>query len=73
MVQLTYWSLFQYRHLEEVDRAIKALVNQMFLMSENMFYLKGDVCENYSAKKEITDCTGDKFYHCKFNPSFSLF
>ena len=65
MVQLTYWSLLNYDHLQIARDARKALAHQMTEMFLHQWRLHGHVCENFGPHKNTTDCTGDKFYHCK--------
>ena len=65
MVQLTYWSLQNYEHLQIAKDARKALSHQMTEMFLHQWRLHGHVCENFGPHKNTTDCTGDKFYHCK--------
>jgi hypothetical protein len=65
MALLTYWGLANdaYSAVPIVATARKALCKQMNAMFLNQWRLNRHVCENFSPKKEATECTGMHFYH----------
>ena len=63
MAQIVWWSFKNYLHVPAVAAARAALArqhNQMFL---EQWRLNRHVCENFSPKRNATECTGSLFYH----------
>jgi len=63
MAMLTWWGLHEYDNVPAARQARQALARQMNSMMLRQWQLNGDVCENYSPKKDATACTGMPFYH----------
>jgi len=67
MAQLTYWSLQNYDHVPEVQKARKALAKQMGALMMSQWNTNRHICENYNPHKTADtsggDCSGTKFYH----------
>ena len=65
MALLTYWGLQHpsYATLPVVASARAALCKQMGAMFLNQWRLNHHVCENFSPKRNATECTGMHFYH----------
>ena len=65
MALLTYWSLSHpaYAALPAVAQARAALCAQMAALFLRQWRLNRHVCENFSPKRNATECTGMHFYH----------
>ena len=65
MALLTYWGLVnpEYSSVPLVTTARKALCRQMGALFLSQWRAHHHVCENFSPKKEATECTGMHFYH----------
>ena len=66
MAQLTYWSLREY-DTPLIDKARKALCEQMQSLLLSQWRRNRHICENYNPHRTADtsdgDCTGTKFYH----------
>ena len=65
MALLTYWGLANplYRELPIVAIARSALCAQMSALFLTQWRLNRHVCENFSPRRDATECTGMHFYH----------
>ena len=65
MALLTYWGLAHpaYATLPPVARARAALCAQMGALFLRQWRLNRHVCENFSPKRNATECTGMHYYH----------
>jgi putative isomerase len=65
MALLTYWGLSHeaYASLPAVAKARTALCAQMSELFLRQWRLNRHVCENFSPKRNATECTGMHFYH----------
>ena len=65
MALLTYWGLTHpaYAGVDIVTKARTALCKQMGALFLRQWRLNHHVCENFSPKKDATECTGMHFYH----------
>eukprot|EP01052_Picozoa_sp_SAG31_P000967 SAG31_NODE_30_length_32545_cov_9.378999_30_plen_802_part_00 len=60
---LTYWSLQEYDHLPTVRAGRQAMVRQLSAMAANVWLRHRHICERFSPHRNVSDCTGGKFYH----------
>ena len=65
MALLTYWGLANpaYAAVPIVDQARRALCSQMSQLFLSQWRRHHHVCENFSPKRNATECTGMHFYH----------
>ena len=65
MALLTYWGLAHpaYAHVAAVTTARAALCKQMGALLLSQWRRHRHICENFSPKRNATECTGMHFYH----------
>jgi putative isomerase len=62
MLQLTFWGLQNYDHVQVVRTARKALAQQSTAMMMEQWDAHAHICENFSPTRGTPDCSGDSFY-----------